>query len=72
MGGGGNVPVDPTQPEGDRAMQSFFEVELEVASATSAIHYGSRVLLRFDHGHEPLAAQWYRRLRQLFLSRFHV
>jgi hypothetical protein len=30
------------------------------------------VYVRFDHGHKPLALQWYRSLRQLFLSRLDV
>jgi putative peptide zinc metalloprotease protein len=35
-------------------------------------NFGSRVLVRFDHGREALALQWYRRLRQLFLARFET
>ena len=34
--------------------------------------FGERVHVRFDHGGEPLASQAYRRVRQLFLSRFNV
>jgi putative peptide zinc metalloprotease protein len=30
------------------------------------------VYVRFDHGWEPLAVQWARELRQLFLARFNV
>jgi putative peptide zinc metalloprotease protein len=45
-------------------------VELPVEAANT--NFGSRVLVRFDHGQEPLAWQWYRRLRQLFLSRFEA
>ena len=36
------------------------------------LHIGGRAYLRFDHGWEPLGLQWYRRARQLFLSRFNV
>jgi len=28
--------------------------------------------VRFDHGFEPLAVQWYRSLRRLFLRWFNV
>jgi hypothetical protein len=36
------------------------------------LQLGTRVHVRFRHEPEPLASQWGRRLRQLFLSRFHV
>ena len=72
VGGGGEVPVDPRAPEGNRAAQSLFEVELAVPADADLRHYGGRVYVRFDHGTEPLAVQWGRRLRQLFLARFHV
>ena len=71
-GGGGEVPVDPSEPGGELAVRSLFEVELEVPATGLAVNGGGRVYVRFDHGREPFAAQWYRRLRQLFLSRFHV
>ena len=34
--------------------------------------YGQRVHVRFDHRPEPLAVQWYRSLRRLFLTHFNV
>jgi putative peptide zinc metalloprotease protein len=34
--------------------------------------YGGRAYVRFTHPREPLASQWYRRLRQAFLERFNV
>jgi putative peptide zinc metalloprotease protein len=70
--GGGEVPSDPRDPAGARAMTSFFEVELSVSSDLSLVNAGGRVYVRFDHGFEPLAVQWYRQIRQLFLSRFQV
>ena len=36
------------------------------------VHIGSRVYVRFDHGSEPLARQWYRSLRQVFLKQLNV
>ena len=33
---------------------------------------GGRAHVRFDHGTEPLAQQWYRSLRQLFLRQFTI
>jgi putative peptide zinc metalloprotease protein len=72
VGGGGAVPVDPTEPSGERAVQKVFEVELELPARVPVVNSGGRVYVRFGHGREPLALQWYRRIRQLFLSRFHV
>jgi putative peptide zinc metalloprotease protein len=36
------------------------------------INVGGRVHVRFDHGWAPLGLQWYRQVRQLFLSHFNV
>ncbi len=71
-GGGGAVPVDPRDPRGERAVQRMFEVELAVPASQAVVNAGGRVYVRFDLGDEPLGVQWSRRLRQLFLSRFHV
>jgi putative peptide zinc metalloprotease protein len=71
-GGGGEVPVDPREPGGAKAMQSMFELELALPVETPLVNAGGRVYLRFDLGREALAMQWYRRVRQIFLSRFHV
>ncbi len=70
--GGGELPSDPRDPEGARSIVSFYEVELKVPSEHPLINAGGRVYVRFDHGREALAFQWYRELRQLFLSRFQV
>jgi putative peptide zinc metalloprotease protein len=72
IGGGGDVGVDPTDPEGLKATESVFQVDLRLPPQAGALTVGGRVYLRFDHGTEPLALQWHRRLRQLFLARFHV
>lgn len=68
--GGGPFAVDPQDPDGVRTTESVFEVELTLPVAVSRL--GERVYVRFDHGSEPLAWQWYRRIRQLFLKRFNV
>jgi putative peptide zinc metalloprotease protein len=68
--GGGPVAVDPADAEGTRTLDRVFQVELGLPVATARL--GSRAYVRFDHGTEPLGAQWYRRLRQLLLSRFNA
>jgi putative peptide zinc metalloprotease protein len=70
--GGGAVAVDPRDERGTTAMQKIFQVDLELPSALKLVNVGGRVYVRFDHGREPLAVQWYRELRQLFLARFNV
>ena len=70
--GGGEVVVDPREQRGDVAMRSMFEVELAVASSAPVVNAGGRVFVRFDHGTEALLFQGYRRVRQVFLSRFGI
>lgn len=70
--GGGQVAVDPRDPEGVSAIKKLFQVDLAVPAPDELVNVGGRVHLRFDHGREPLARQWYRVIRQLFLSRYNV
>ncbi len=70
--GGGEIPVDPSDPEGLRSLDSVFQVDLRLPRADRNPHIGIRAYVRFEHGTMPLAVQWYRRLRQLLLRRFYV
>ena len=70
--GGGIIPVDPTDPDGLRALESLFQLDLSLPDEVKNPHIGSRVYVRLDHGTLPLAMQWYRSLRQLFLRKFYV
>jgi putative peptide zinc metalloprotease protein len=70
--GGGAVAVDPRDPHGVRAMQKVFQVDLVLPPPAPLVNLGGRVHVRFDHGRVPLASQWYRELRQVFLARFNV
>jgi putative peptide zinc metalloprotease protein len=71
-GGGGTVAVDPRDPHGITAMEKVFQVDLTLPSDRRLLNVGGRVYVRFDHGWEPLAVQWARQLRQLFLARLNV
>jgi len=71
-GGGGQVPMDPKDPKGQKAMRKVFQVDLQLPVELGLVNVGGRVYVRFDHGWEPLMVQWYRQGRQLFLSRFNV
>jgi putative peptide zinc metalloprotease protein len=53
-------------------MRKVFQVDLQLPVELGLVNVGGRVYVRFDHGWEPLMAQWYRQGRQLFLSRFNV
>ncbi|MBN2427222.1 MAG: HlyD family efflux transporter periplasmic adaptor subunit [Deltaproteobacteria bacterium] len=70
--GGGSIPIDPSDPEKLRALDSIFQLDLSLPDEVKDPHIGGRVYVRFEHGSMPLAMQWYRSLRQLFLRKFYV
>ncbi len=70
--GGGRIAIDPSSGDGQKAYEPVFQIDLEVPPLADARHLGERVFVRFDLGSEPLAWQWYRLGRQLFLRRFSV
>jgi len=72
LAGGGEVALDPTDPLALRSFERLFHFELELEAQGRAVSWGQRVHVRFDHEALPLARQWYRSLRQLFLTRLHV
>lgn len=69
---GGNIVVDPSDPEGLRTLQPLFVFDVVPTDPLPAILVGERALVRFDHGMEPLANRIYRSVRQLFLRQFNV
>jgi putative peptide zinc metalloprotease protein len=70
--GGGQIVVDPKDPKGVTAIQKVFQVDVELPASGARLNVGGRAYVRFDHGWQPLAVQWYLALRQLFLARFNV
>jgi len=70
--GGGEVPLDPRDPDGQKTLRRMFQVDITLPAPQGLLNVGGRVFVRFDHGTAPLAAQWYRKGRQLFLARFNV
>jgi putative peptide zinc metalloprotease protein len=70
--GGGQVPMDPKDPKGQKALRKVFQMDLQLPVELGVVNVGGRVYVRFDHGWESLMTQWYRQGRQLFLSRFNV
>ena len=71
--GGGRIAADPRDPQGKRTLERIFQVDVALNEPLdAAAAYGQRVFVRFDHLPEPLAVQWYRGLRRLFLNHFNV
>ena len=70
--GGGRVALDPTDPNGQKAFDRWFQIELDVPHRDARASAGGRVYVRFKHGYEPLSSRWGRSLRRLFLSEFAV
>ena len=68
--GGGPYVADPADKDGLRTLEPVVLIDLKVPDIPLK-RAGGRVWVRFDHGAEPLAGQWYRRLRQLFLQHFN-
>jgi len=70
--GGGELPLHPSAGDAARAFERIFQFELAISVPDHFVGFGQRIHVRFDHGAQPLASQWYRSLRQLFLARFDV
>jgi putative peptide zinc metalloprotease protein len=70
--GGGRIAADPRDPKGGKSLASTFQFDLEWRDDVPPVNYGGRVYVRFVLEPEPLAHQWYLRIRQAFLARFHV
>jgi putative peptide zinc metalloprotease protein len=71
--GGGRIAADPRDPQGRRALERVFQIDVEPAAPIGAAGlFGQRVYVRFDLKREPLAQQWYGGLRRLFLAHFGV
>ena len=70
--GGGRIPTDPNSNKETQTLDRIFIFDLKIPQALTQIHFGERVFVRFEHGYVPLIVQFYRRIRQLFLSHFSV
>jgi putative peptide zinc metalloprotease protein len=71
--GGGVIAVDPRDPQGTKALQRVFQIDLELSpESAAAAAFGSRAYVRFDYQWEPLGHQMWRRVRQLLLARLQT
>ena len=70
--GGGTIGIEPGQ-QNPMALEPLFLLELKTESDQPiSMALGGRVYARFEHTPEPLAMQWYRVLRDLFIRKFGV
>lgn len=70
--GGGSFATRPDAEQPNIALERLFQFDLELPEEARVSIIGERVYVRLLRDPEPLALQWYRRGRQLFLSRFNV
>ena len=70
--GGGKIQTDPFDKDGVKTQDQYFQFEVALPEQMSAqmgrLHIGQRVYVRFSHGYEPMAWQWYRSFEELFLD----
>ncbi len=67
--GGGPFATDPADSDGLRSLEPLFLYDVFLANR-SLERVGGRAWVRFEHGTEPLAFQWYRSASQMFLKQF--
>ncbi|WP_456654696.1 hypothetical protein [Bradyrhizobium sp. JR3.5] len=70
--GGGDIAVDPRDTKGPKTLQRTFQFDIALDGLEAVDHFGQHVFVRFDHRMEPLSVQWYRSVRLLLLTNFHV
>jgi putative peptide zinc metalloprotease protein len=72
VAGGGEIAIDPRDAEGVKTFEKLFQFDIEISKSIEHVNLGGRVYVLFDHGREPIASQWYRSLRRLFMRHFNV
>jgi putative peptide zinc metalloprotease protein len=68
LDGGGSIKTDPFDKDGVKTRDQYFQFEVALPTAIDNRNIGQRVFVRFAHGYEPLAWQWYRSFEELFLD----
>jgi len=66
--GGGSIQTDPFDTDGTKTQDQYFQFEITLPENVMTSHIGQRVFVKFKHGKEPLAMQWYRSFEELFLN----
>jgi len=68
VAGGGKIPTDPFDEEGLRTSEQYFQFDISLPEDVRDNFIGQRVYVKFSHGYEALATQWYRSFSELFLN----
>lgn len=66
--GGGVIQTDPFDDNGTKTKDQYFQFDLTLPEDVNHYYVGQRVHVRFSHGNEPLAMQWYRAFEELFIN----
>ncbi len=69
--GGGEYIAAPNQNDDRISLDKVFLIDLSFDTKPLNLPLGTRAYVRFRHESEPLASQWYRRIRQAFLRQFN-
>lgn len=69
---GGEIPAVTGQDGKTQTQQGIFLTDLALPEDFHPVAFGERAYVRFEHPWESLATQGYRRVRQLFLSKYNV
>ena len=74
MAGGGELAIDPTDPNGTKALEPFFRVNADLPDqqAQAMLLHGRVAVMRLTFASKPLMVQWERGIRQFFQRRFRV
>ncbi len=70
--GGGDITLSMGDDTGRTAAEKFFQLDMALPAGLNLVGLGGRAYIRISHGAEPLAKQWSRTVRQLFLSRLSL
>lgn len=70
--GGGKIGLDPSKPGDGKALEKLFVLDLDLPAGAPSSFIGGRIYVRFEHQPEPLAEQWFREVRRVFLKKFNV
>jgi len=67
---GGNISVDTSDKSGVRALEPYFQVEIDLPADMQEEPVTGRAKVLFIHSNEPVGRRWLRELRRMLLQRF--